>query len=94
MFWNKPRNNPSTRDALTEEAVVHATRVFATGGLRGSDTTGWRDGDTAETSTIEFHSHRGMSRINLLGCLFKLTTEQADRVSDVIARRVLDSLQK
>lgn len=93
MFWNK-KKQPTEAERLTEEAVELACERFATGGLRGSDSNNWTDTSSVEGRTIVYSPSSYYPALCISGRVFELTKEQAERINNVITRRVLDARRK
>lgn len=92
MFWNK-KKQPTEAERLTEEAVELACDKFATGGLYGNDSVGWTDADRepGHPATIAYRPSSYNAVLCIHGRVFELTKGQAERISNVISRRVIDT---
>lgn len=80
--------------AETEAAVQYAIERFIHGGLYGNDHFGWSDAERKDfgsegTHTLIFVRKEWDPQLIVRGYNFKLTRDQADRISAVIARRVV-----
>ena len=93
MFWKK---KPTEAERLTEEAVELACDKFTTGGLYGSDGSGWTDADREEghAAAIAYYPKSYGPVLCIHGRAFGLTKGQAERINNVITRRVIDAQRK
>lgn len=96
MFWNK-KKQPTEAERLTEEAVELACERFATGGLYGNDRSGWADttlDPLLGAATIAYHPSKYAPTLYIHGRVFELTKGQAERINNIITRRVIDAQRK
>lgn len=94
MFGMKQKQL-SEREKIKEEAVSFACDLFLTGRLHGSDETGWSDSDTiGDARNIAYRPSKYCPRLWIRGCGFELSFSQAERIDNVIAKRVLSSLKQ
>ena len=94
MFGMKQKQL-SEREQLREEAITIACDLFEKGRLHGCDETGWSDTDTiGEARNIAYMPSKHMPRLWLGGCVFELSFSQAERIDNVIAKRVLAHLKQ
>lgn len=94
MFRKKSK--PLTeREQLQEEAVSLACDLFSTGNLFGGDETGWSDNKTiADAKKVAYRPSEIFPRLWLGGCVFDISSSQAERIHNVIARRVIATLKQ
>lgn len=94
MFWRKPK--PLTEsEQLQEEAVSLACELFSTGDICGGDETGWSDNKTiGEARKVAYKPATSFPRLWLGGRVFDLSFSQAERIDNVITKRVIAALKQ